>query len=162
MSVGTRSSRVPVLGDNGASLVELVVALPVLLAIVVGTIDFSRVFYTAIEVTTAARAGAQYGIAQASNTSDVTGMKTAASNASPDLSLSAGATAAGRVCECVANGDVTSRSSAGTCSSSDCTGSTHLVISVTVTTVKAFTMIAFYPGVPRTLTITRAAMMRWQ
>lgn len=148
--------------ESGASLVELVVAIPVLIAIVVGTIDFSRVFYTAIEVTSAARAGAQYGIINSGHTTDTTGMQDAAIAAAPDLGLNAAAISPGRVCECVGNADVSSRSTAGSCSGSDCTGSTHLVISVTVTTLKAFTMIAAYPGIPRTLTITRAATMRYQ
>lgn len=45
--------------ERGAALVELAVALPLLLVIMVGTIDFGRAFRTAMIVTNAARAGAQ-------------------------------------------------------------------------------------------------------
>ena len=48
---------------RGASIVELAVALPVIVLLVIGAADFARVFYMAIELQNAARAGAQYGAA---------------------------------------------------------------------------------------------------
>src|SRR5262245_18088072 len=47
--------------EAGAALVEMAVALPILVALLVGTADFARVFYTAIAMTNPARAGAQFG-----------------------------------------------------------------------------------------------------
>jgi Flp pilus assembly protein TadG len=146
------------IGERGASLVELVVALPLLVIVLIGTVDFARVFYSAIEVTEAARAAAQFGATNESNSTNTAGMQAAAANAAPDVTLHS--VSAGRVCECVDNTNAATRSSAAACTSSDCTGATHLVISVTVTAVRAFTTISMYPGIPHTITITRGAMLR--
>jgi Flp pilus assembly protein TadG len=46
---------------EGQSLVELVIILPILLIILLGVIDFGRVFYAYVTITNAAREGARYG-----------------------------------------------------------------------------------------------------
>ena len=56
----------------GASLVELAILMPVLTLLLVGVMDFSRVYYYGIVAANAARAGAQYGIE--GNTTNTTGM----------------------------------------------------------------------------------------
>ena len=52
--------------EAGAAIIELAVSLLMLVLLLLGTVDFARVFYADIELTNAARAGAQYGIACAS------------------------------------------------------------------------------------------------
>src|SRR4026208_2487370 len=49
--------------NQGSALVELAVALPLLLLLVVGVADYARVYYTGITVANAARIGAHYGVA---------------------------------------------------------------------------------------------------
>ena len=64
--------------DAGSALVELAVSLPLLVLVMVGTIDFARVFYTGMELTNAARAGAQYGAYNPAQSGDIAGMQTTA------------------------------------------------------------------------------------
>ena len=45
---------------NGQSLVEMALLLPILLVLIVGTLDFGRLFFTKIVITNAAREGAYY------------------------------------------------------------------------------------------------------
>jgi Flp pilus assembly protein TadG len=60
---------------RGAALVELAASILVLMMVVVFTADFARVYHHVIDLENAARAGAQYGIA---NTADQAGMISAA------------------------------------------------------------------------------------
>ncbi len=47
--------------EKGQSLVELAIILPLLLLILLGIIDFGRVFYSYVTITNASREGARYG-----------------------------------------------------------------------------------------------------
>lgn len=47
--------------ERGQALVELAMLLPILLIILLGIIDFGRVFYAYVTITNAAREGARYG-----------------------------------------------------------------------------------------------------
>jgi len=60
--------------EEGSQLIELWVAVPVLLYLFAGAVDYGRAYYVSIEVAAAAEAGALYG---ASNPTDTTGMKAA-------------------------------------------------------------------------------------
>jgi Flp pilus assembly protein TadG len=149
--------------ENGAALVELVVSLPVLVALLVGIADFARVFYTAIELSNAARAGAQYGAKNLNScctTAEHTDMDTTALN-SGNIGLLA---VASHLCQCATNTGTFSATSptANNCidpEATSCPG-THRIISVTVAASTTFTTISPYPGIPRTLTMTRAATLR--
>ena len=72
-------------GERGNSLIEIALLLPFFLLLVMGAVDFGRAFYWAIQVEGAAQAGAEYG---AQHPSDTTGMKNAANDAAPGLTLS--------------------------------------------------------------------------
>lgn len=45
----------------GAAAIEFVIVLPILVTVVLGMSDFGRLYYSAISITNAARAGAAYG-----------------------------------------------------------------------------------------------------
>ena len=149
---------------RGASAVELAVSIPVLVVILVGAIDFGRVFYTAMGLTNAARAGAQYGSQNNVKSTDTAGMQsTAQTSAQNDLGTITAA--ASQTCGCVPNSPAnenyavsapTPNTCLGTCSSG------HLVVFVTVTASKVLSTLALYPGIPRTLTINRASRVRVQ
>ena len=47
--------------EKGQSMVELAILLPILLIILLGIIDFGRVFFAYVTITNAAREGARYG-----------------------------------------------------------------------------------------------------
>lgn len=58
--------------SRGQSLVEFALVLPLLLMLVLGAMDFGRLFYTKMVITNAAREGANYF---AYHPGDITGMK---------------------------------------------------------------------------------------
>jgi Flp pilus assembly protein TadG len=147
-------------GNTGSALVELAVVLPLLVLIIIGTVDFARVFYTAIELTNAARAGTQYAASLTTRPNDVTGINNvvqgASSNIAP-ITVTLG-TPLPPLCWCTTD-TASSFSSAASCASA-CPAGQHLVQTVTVTVSKTFTFIARLPGFPATMDIQRAATTR--
>ena len=65
---------------RGQSATELALGLPFLVLLLVVVADFARVFYTAMGVASAARAGVQYGAQSYVRAVDNSGMTTAATN----------------------------------------------------------------------------------
>jgi len=51
----------PLKRSEGQSLAELALTLPILLIILLGVVDFGRVFYDYVTITNASREGARYG-----------------------------------------------------------------------------------------------------
>lgn len=148
--------------ERGAALVELAVVLPVLAVLLVGTIDFGRVFRDAMIVTNAARAGALYGGQSIPKSADTAGMISAADAVLSANNLGTGpASQASRSCVCADNsGNFTPTSPANTCSAT-CAGG-HVVVTVTVTATRTFSMINPFPGLPSTVTVARSATQRVQ
>jgi len=142
--------------ETGSALVELAVALPVLVVLFVGTIDFARVFYTSMALTNSARAGVQYGAHNAIRSSDAPGMILTAQNATGVGGITA---VPSRTCQCATEAgvfDVAPISCASTCTSPK-----HVVVTVTVTTSKTFTIImSGVPGIPGSVSLSRTATMR--
>jgi Flp pilus assembly protein TadG len=151
--------------DSGNALVELAVALPMLVLLMVGTIDFARVFYLAIELTNAARAGAMYGAANPGNSGNTATMQTTAANAVNITLDPLTDVAAARTCQCATDSGVFSATvtTPNDCASPPTTScpAKHLVVTVTVTTTKTFTTImSGFPGIPNSIALTRAATLR--
>jgi Flp pilus assembly protein TadG len=145
--------------ERGAALVEMAVALPLLVLVVVGTIDFARVFYMTIELTNAARAGAQYGAQNFEKSSETANMESTAQSAAVNVGTIVAS--ASRLCQCATDdGTFSSTSPPNDCTDS-CAGN-HLVVAVTVTATSTFTTVARIPGIPHILTISRSATMRAQ
>jgi Flp pilus assembly protein TadG len=146
----------------GAALVELVVSMPVLIVLLVGTSDFARAFYMSIELTNAARAGAQYGAYNQTQSSDTAKMRATATAAAPNISGMLPPVAS-RLCQCADDAGVFSPLAGGmTCLSPpavSCPG-LHRVMTVTVTTSATFSTIAGNVGIPGSLVITRTATLR--
>jgi Flp pilus assembly protein TadG len=143
--------------ERGNAFVELAVALPMLVLVLVGAVDFARVFYVAMELTAAARAGAQYGAKTAANTTKTAVMQSTAIAAAADI---AGVSAtAGRLCQCATDTGTFSATSPVNDCSDPCTGK-HLVTTVTVNASATFNTISRLPGIPPTLSITRTATQR--
>src|SRR5262245_6983281 len=122
MQVGRR------LGDRGSTLIELALALPILVLILVATVDFARVFYMGIQLTNAARAGAQYGAASLGRSGDFPGMQAAAQNSGNLLGVSS---TGFRVCQCADDSGVFSATSPANTCTGTCGSGTHLVVTVT-------------------------------
>ena len=78
---------------RGQSMVELAMALPLLILMLVAAVDMGRLLFIAITANSAARAGVQYGAQSVITASDTTGMVSAALQDGKDVSrLSATAT----------------------------------------------------------------------
>ncbi len=133
-----------------------------LVLVLVGTADFARVFYTAIELNNAARAGAQIGALSAGNTGNAALITGQVNTASPDMNINGGITVStpAQNCWCATDDMTTFTSTACTSSCPTTSPVQHLVVSVTVTATKAFTTISPLPGIPHLLTISRSATMR--
>lgn len=83
---------------NGGALVETAVALPLLSLLLLGASEFALVDYEAIEVTNAARAGAQYGAQGSRYTNDTTGIQNAARADAPNITLGTTTASTSLVC----------------------------------------------------------------
>jgi Flp pilus assembly protein TadG len=136
--------------ERGSSLVEMAILLPFLLLILIGVIDFGRAYYDSIEVANAARAGAQYGVI---NPTDTTGMVAAAkSDTSVDIPTITATAAYGCMCS-----DGTGASP--TCSTTpSCSSSTRQVNYVQVNTSYTYTTFFPWPGVPASFPLTGKAI----
>jgi Flp pilus assembly protein TadG len=134
--------------------VELAVSLPLLAVVLLGTIDFGRLFYRTMAVTHAARAGAQYGAQSVGTATDHTGMQTAATSAATDIPTGFSVSAT-HFCTCFATGTETSI----TCTAA-CSGQRRVYTQVTGTA--NFSTLVNYPGMPHTVSIARVVVMRAQ
>ena len=138
--------------SKGQSLVEMALAVPVLILLLLVAADFGRLFYTWIAVNSAARAGAQYGSQTLTNAADINGMKLAATTDGSNIS---GLTATASQCTCV------SGTSVAACSGSNynCTNAPQATF-VEVDTQAAFHTIVNYPGIPSSITVKGTAIMQ--
>ena len=136
--------------EGGQSLVELLLCMPLLLALMIGAVEFARMAFASIEVSNAAMAAVQYGAQGPDNAADTTGIQTAASSDAPDVTL--GTTTASISCIC-------SDGSASTCLSTDCSTSAIEQI-LTVNTQATFTSLFRVPGIPNTFTLRGRAVQK--
>jgi Flp pilus assembly protein TadG len=149
----TRGRRI---NQRGNALIEFALCSILLMFIIVGITDFSRLFTVADTAASAAAAGAQYGALSPAHWSDFAGMQNAALNDAGTAAVTAGATAAGtNVCYCSLGGGTT------TCPASCGTGGTPITyVSVTVTV--PFLAYFNYPWMPSVPSITTNNSVRVQ
>ncbi|MGA2571564.1 MAG: TadE/TadG family type IV pilus assembly protein [Terracidiphilus sp.] len=134
--------------EEGDSLVEAGLFVPMLLLLLMGVVDFGRAYYLADEIAGAAQAGAVYGT---QNSSDTTGMSNAAKLNAPDVS---GLTATGAWgCECSDGTHVTAN-----CTSTP-TCSVNVVYYAKVTASATYHPMIPWPGISSS-TISRSVTMR--
>src|SRR6202166_2360680 len=65
-------------GEGGSALVETALTFPVLVMLIAGAAEFSRVAYASLEVVSAAKAGVSYGAQTGGTASDLNGITYAA------------------------------------------------------------------------------------
>jgi len=151
MSRGSRAAAV-FRSARGQSSVELAVAVPLLLLLLLAGIDFARVFYMSSGVNSAARAGAQYGSQSVITAADSAGMIAAAKTDGTNFS---GLSATATQCTCASSTTVTA------CPSGYCTNAPQATF-VQVTTTSVFQTLVNYPGIPSSTTLTGKAIMQVQ
>jgi Flp pilus assembly protein TadG len=135
--------------------VEFAILIPVLSLLVLGAIDFGRAYYLGIEVTNAARAGAQYGML---NPSDTGGMRLAADSDAQEAVSASDVTGWNATptwgCEC---SDGTNQRQ-GCSPAPTCT--VNVVNYVQVTTSATYKTLIPWPGIPATIPLSGQATMR--
>lgn len=153
--------------QRGQAMMELAVALPLLMIVIAGAVDFGTGCYIAIEVTSAARSGAQYGVQNAATMIDITGMELAAKNEAQNISTSC-TTTAGKTCwvsgyplatygcECADGTGVTP--STPVCTS--CSAGNHFVNYVSVVTQATYKPMIPWPGISSSYTFNGNAKLR--
>src|SRR4051794_32091869 len=62
-------------GSRGGAALELAVAFPFLLLLLIGAVDYGRLYYTSVTVANAARAGAEYGAQDIATSQDTAAIK---------------------------------------------------------------------------------------
>lgn len=135
--------------EEGSSTIELALILPLLVLLFMGAIDLGTLYYKEIEVSSAAEAGALYGLKYPT---DVNGMRAAAVLDAPNVS---GLTAvASYGCECSdGSSPVASCTAVPTCSS-------NFVNYVSVTTSVQSNLLFAGAGMPGTITLSGSSRMR--
>jgi len=135
-------------------MVELAIALPILLLLTLGVIEFGRAAYYGIEVSDAARAGAQYGaqgLAYSANSNNIT---QAALNSVPDIGAGLmTVTGVNQSCVCPGTGTVTGVACEGQL------GCPYPMVYVTVTTNYPLSTLFQYPGLPPSFNLNGSSTM---
>ncbi len=119
--------------ERGQSLVELSIVLPVLLILLLGAVDFGRLYYASVTVAGAARNAAQYA---SENPQDFSGIQAAAQEDTEGLSPQPTITVSGP--------------------SPDASGGRYIGVTVTHT----FRTLVPWPGIPSSVDISREVVMR--
>ena len=129
---------------------ELALSVPLLILLLLVVVEAGRICLIAISLSSAARAGVQYGAQSLTTVSDNAGMQSAASTDAPNLTKM---TATGsHFCKC-ADG------SASSCLASDCAGS-HRIVYAQTNTSATYTPLVSWPGMPVAVTLSSKAIMR--
>jgi len=139
--------------DSGGAMVETALTLPLLFVMLLGAGEFGRIAYTAIEVSSAARAGVSYGAQSTTTVTDSAGIQKVATDDAPDLNLTATVGKSG-ICA-----DNTSCTSGPVCKNTDCTSSQVETI-LTVTTSASITPMITVPGMKGPYTVTGRAVQK--
>lgn len=139
--------------SKGTAAIELALMIGILMMILVGTIDVARVFYAAITVDDASRAGAQHGIRSNGFTSDISGMEGASALNAQDLGTVT--TTPERYCRCEGG------STDVNCVTGTCTEGVPQVY-VRVETQGTFNTVFAYPGMPYAIPLSSATTFRVQ
>lgn len=149
-------------GEAGQSLVEAAVAAPLFFLLLMGAGELARVAYVAIEVSNAARAGAQYGAqgsgtfsdgSKYSTTADGTGIATAASEDAANVTGLTTTSTTGYICS-----DGTAATAPTTTNNqATCASGAQPINTVTVTTSASFDPLIHIPGLPSTINLSSSA-----
>ena len=136
---------------DGAAIAEMAIVFPVLLLLLIGVVDYGRLYYTSITVANAARAGAEYGASSSAASINFAGMKSFAQG--DGLEAGTLTLAARNYCECGGAADA---------SCTACAGGVAPDVFVEVTASKMLKMLLKYPGLPDSISIVRKATFRSQ
>lgn len=139
---------------EGQSILELAVAAPFLLLLLIGTFEIGRYMYDGIEIGNAARAGVAY--AALNHTTDAAGIQNAVIADAKELSLATTDVVPTTYCVC----DKAQGTDIGSCSNFNlCQANDRVDTVIKVVVSKQFTPLMHYPGLPASLTVARNATL---
>jgi Flp pilus assembly protein TadG len=143
--------------EAGSALVELALMFPIFLILLVGSAEFGRLAYDAIEVANAARAGAAYASLGRNNASTSTAnialIQQAAIQDAPNV---AGVTATYTAsCYCSTGGTLVCTNALASCPSP-----ARIIVYATVNTAATVGPLFNYPGLPHTFNLSGQAILR--
>lgn len=140
--------------EAAQSLVELALVFPLFTMILLGATEFARFAWASIEVSNAARAGAQYGAQTHVTAADSAGMQTAALHDGVNLTGLTATTSQYCVCS-------TAESTTIVCSTglTSCPSPATVLLYVQVNTTATITPVVHYPTLPSSLTLHGSAVM---
>jgi Flp pilus assembly protein TadG len=139
--------------ERGQSLVEMALVLPFLVFLLMGILEVGRYTALSIEVSNAARAGAQFGAQNLATAEDSDGIQTAALNEGqniPGITVSLPPTI---ICECAEEPTVTG------CPQT-CTPPDHEIVYVLVNAQGTFNPFFALPFLPTSLPVNGSSEMR--
>lgn len=149
--------------QSGQSLIELALLTPLLLLLLLGTVEMGRYAYINILVANAARAGAAYGAESLPQSVDTTGIQAAADNdfQNNGIKTSGLTVTSSTSCGCDSGGTITSAGCSGATNptAGSCTTG-HWVVMVSVTASGTFNSLFKYPGIPSSVAMKSTATMR--
>jgi len=139
--------------EKGVAAAELGMAMPLLMLVLLGTVDFGRFMYFSTTVAGAARAGAQYASLSTTNAANTTGIAQAANLDAQDIG--AVTVTSQQTCKCQQGSSVN-------CATGKCGASLDLdpQMYVQVTVGGTFDTLFTYPGIPSEINLSRTAMIR--
>jgi hypothetical protein len=140
--------------ELGSALIELAIAIPVLVLLIIGVADFGRMFFTGITVANAARAAAEYGANSIDNSNlDSSVINQAGRDEAADVG---GVTVTSeKFCRCF---DGTTPPCDGSCPDPY----TWVEVFIKAKAQKTINLVLRYPGLPQTLTFRDSATFRAQ
>jgi Flp pilus assembly protein TadG len=157
-----RIPRAPMIwrSQSGQSLVELALLAPILLLLIIGVVEMGRFAYISILVGNAAEAGAIYGAQSLPNSADTSGIQTAATNDFQNgQSLTGLKVTSSNVCDCDTNGTPGTPVSCTGAGAGSCASGRNWVVTVQVTASGTFNSLFNYPGIPKSIAVTRTVTM---
>lgn len=122
--------------DRGQSIVETALSVPLLAAMLVGTLEASRLLLATVALTSGVLAGAQYGALSSTSAADTTGIATAVRSETTPI------------------GGTSSNPTVTSSTATDGNGETY----VTVSSTYSWSSLFKFPGLPQTVSITRSAV----
>jgi Flp pilus assembly protein TadG len=139
--------------EAGTAAAEFALALPAVILIVIGILDYAGAVTIKTQLQSAARAGAQYAIYHPGNAA---GIQAAATGATNNTSMTVGTPST--VCKCISTATGAIGSSVS-CISACAAGST-LGHFVTLSTSQTYTPLFSYEGIGASLTMAGSAQMQ--
>jgi Flp pilus assembly protein TadG len=140
--------------EDGQSIVELAIMLPVVLLLLFGAIDFGQYMYTSIHVGNAARAGVQFGAQSDTTAGDTAGMNAAALADAPEIT-SMTATSSNY---CTCDSTQLTQFACSTITSATCPAPDHVDVFVQVTATDNLTPLISFASLPSPTAVSQTAI----